>query len=180
MPPNLAAFEIKPDNFLEESRNILYAFINYYAHTATAPVPDPVPAWGTWISVSAKPAMNAAAPGDLDDKCSLVIDRVIPLAPRKGNYPEQPTGEDHLVARRCSALVTLQTHRNSRYRLEEAYAKFADLIENRSGQLATKDMRRFIVSQPYAPNQTNVNPDIAVIGILLEFEVTYQVELVRY
>lgn len=178
MPPNLAAYGVTKDNFLEEARNILYEFIRYYANDATE-LADGIVAWGPWVSVSAK-ADDAALPKDLEGNCRLTIDRIIPLAPRKGNYPEEPTGEDHVVARRCSALITLQTHRSSRYRLEELYAKLSDLIENRGGQLATKDLRRFIVAQPYAPAQATVNPSIAVVGILMEFEVTYPVEVVRF
>ena len=178
MPPNLGAYGITKDNFLEELRNILYTFIAYYANTATDP-PDDVVKWGDWVEVSAKATDDAASPKDLEDNCRLTIDRIMPLAPRRGNYPEEPTGEDHVVARRCSALITLQTHRGTRYRLEELYAKFADLMENRNGQLATKDLRRFIVAQPYAPAQGAMNPDVAVVGILMEFEVTYPVEVVR-
>ena len=179
MPPNLGAYSVTKNNFLEESRNILYAFIKYYANDATV-LADGVVPWGDWVSVGAKATDDAAAPGDLEDKCRLTIDRIIPLAPHKGNYPETPAGEDHVVARRCSALVTLQTHRGSHYRLEEAYAKLADLMENRNGQLATKDLRRFVVPQPYAPAQATVNPDVAVVGVLVEFEVTYPVEVVRF
>lgn len=178
MPPDLSDYSITKNNFLEESRNILYSFIKYYANDATI-LDDGVDPWGDWVTVSAKATAHAASPGDLKDACRLTLDRIIPLSPRTGNYPELPTGEDHIVARRCNALFTLQTHRESYYRLEELYAKFADLIDNRRSQLATKDLRRFILSQMYAPAQANVNPDIAVIAFLLEYEVTYPVELVR-
>lgn len=178
MPPNLAAYDITKNNFLEESRNILYAFIKYYANDATI-LADGVDPWGDWVAVSAKATAHAASPGDLKDACRLTLDRIISLSPREGNYPELPTGEDHVVARRCSALFTLQTHRESYYRLEELYAKFSDLLENRRSQLATKDLRHFILSQVYIPTQANAKPDIAVIAFLLEFEVTYPVELIR-
>ena len=178
MPPNLSAYAITKNNFLEESRNILYTFIKYYANDATL-LADGVLPWGSWVTVSAKATAHAATPGDLKDACRLTLDRIIPLSPREGNYPELLTGEDHVVARRCNALFTLQTHRESYYRLEEVYAKFADLLDNRRSQLATKDLRRFIMPQMYIPAQANVNPDIAAIAFLLEFEVTYHVELVR-
>lgn len=178
MPLDLSSYDVTKDNFLEESRNILYTFIKYFANDATVAV-DGVEAWGSWVEVSAKAAERAAAPADLKDKCRLTLDRIVPLGPKLGNYPETVAGEDHVVARRCNALFTVQTHRSSYYRLEELYAKFADLIEHRRAELAKKGLRRFIVSQFYIPAQATFNVDIAVFAFLLEFEVTYFVEVVR-
>lgn len=180
MPADYTSYAIDKTNFIEESRNILYEFINYWATEATIAA-DGVDGWGTgWVVVNAAPDESPPTTGDLRDKCYITIERIVPFANRlRGNYDLAPTTSDHIILRRCNALITLGSHRMTNYRIEQAYANLLTQFEERQSELADEEIRRIVLSQRWNPTQADRNPERMVSAFLIDFEVSVLIDVQR-
>lgn len=180
MPPDYTSWTVGKTNYLEMSRNILHEFIDYWATRATIAA-DGVDGWGTdWVTVSARAQESPPTTGDLRGNCYITIERIVPFGDRlRGNYDLAPSTGDHIILRRCNALITLSSHRMTNYRIEEAYANLLTQFEERQSELADEELRRFVLSQRWNPTQSDREPDRMTSAFLIDFEVSTLIDVQR-
>lgn len=171
MPGTYTGMVITRDNYIAESRLILYTFIEYYAHSATI-LTDGLAAWGANVTVNAKPTEDGITPGDLLDKVHISIDRAMPMGNTHGAHPDV-SGLDESCSWRLNLAITMTTHRRSVNLLDDIVAKFNDLIVNHHSELAAVEVRRLRVTRPFMPVIADANPSRVTYAMLLEYEVTF-------
>lgn len=172
MPGTYTGMTITRDNYMEMSKKILATYITYYANSAVDAVDDGLDAWGSWVTVNAKPSEDAKKPVDLKDHVHISLDRVVSVDSIRGSH-KASSGLDEVMYARLNMAITLTTHRSSVYRLDEIAAKLRELIINHHSELAAVEVRDLRLTNGFVPVMADADPARATMAFLLEYKVAY-------